>query len=134
MAEAYPDPSAGAVSLPSGHGADFASFDINETQQSESVAAYGAANYDPHRGSGTPHMSVSVAGFAKKGATGKAPGFGAMTAAGASATFTVDSGVTFAGNFVVTNIRLSHARLRAAVPLTFQLENAADITTTWPTT
>lgn len=134
MAEAYPDPTTGAVALPTGYGADFAGFDINESQQSESVACYGAANYDPHRGSGTPHQSISVTGFAKYGASGKSPGFSmsASPAAGGAATFTVSTGVSMAGSYVVSQIRLSHSRLRAAVPLTFQLENSSDVTITWP--
>lgn len=135
MALGFPNPKNGAVAIAPSTASDFASYDYSESQAVESVAAYGAAVYDPFRASATPHASVSVAGFAKTGAVGVPPGFGAtgFTAAGGAATFTVDTGVTLTGNFVVSNIRLSHARLRAAVPLSYQLENAGDVTVTWPT-
>jgi hypothetical protein len=134
MAETYPDPSNGAIVLHSSYSADFNSFELNESQNLESVAAYGAAVYDPYRGSGTPHLSAVVGAFAKYGASGKTPGFGAYTADydGASSTFTVDTGVTVVGAMVCGSLRLGHGRTRAAVPLTFNLECAGDMVTTWP--
>jgi hypothetical protein len=132
MAESYPDPSNGAVTLPSGHGFDVASFDPNESYATESVLAYGTANYDPYRSNATPHLSTDVTGFAKYGAAGKSPGWGAATAGGGSATLTIDTGVTLVGPMVVGNIRLGHSRARAAVPLSMRLENSGDVVTTWP--
>src|SRR3954468_15219819 len=110
MALGYPAPKNGAVVLPCMTASDISSYDYSETQQTESVIAYGAAVYDPHRGSGTPHASISVSGLAKTGASGTTPGFGAtaggMTAAGGgSTTLTVDTNTTIAGSFVVGNIR-----------------------------
>jgi hypothetical protein len=137
MAETWPNPKNGAVVLSSSYSADFNSYELVESQATESVAAYGAAVYDPYRGSGTPHLSATVGAFAKYGAATKTPGFGAFTADynGDSATFTIDTQqtVTLAGVMVCSSIRLGHGRTRAAVPLTFNLECGGDITTTWPT-
>lgn len=134
MAKAYPSGATGTVTMPTGHGADIASFSLSESQESESVAFYGTNLYNPFRGSGTYHLSAEVAAFAAYGASGFSPGFGAATATGASATFGINSTtVQLVGSFCVTNISLMHARLRAAIPVTFSLENSADtVTTTWP--
>jgi hypothetical protein len=133
MAKTYPSGATGAVVLPTGHGADIASFDYGESQATESVAFYGTNLYNPMRGSGTFEVRATCAAFAAYGASGFAPGFGAATNIGSSSTFTVATGVTMVGQMVVSGIRLSHARLRAAVPLTFELSNSADtMVTTWP--
>lgn len=133
MAKAYPSGATGAVALPTGHNADIASYDLVESQDTESVAFYGTNLYNPFRGSGTFHMSATCAAFAAYGAATFTPGFGAATNVGSSSTFTVAAGVTMVGLFVVSRIMLSHARLRAAIPLSFQLENSADtLVTTWP--
>lgn len=133
MAKAYPSGATGAVALPTGHGADIASFELTETQDSESVAYYGTNTYNPFRGSGCYHMSATCAAFAAYGASGLTPGFGMATATGSAATWTIAGSVTLVGAFLVSRIMLSHARLRAAVPLSFTLENSADtLVTTWP--
>lgn len=137
MALSYPAPKSGNVVLPCTTATDFNSYEYAEATQSESVAAYGSQVYDPYRSSGTPHASISVAGFAKYGAAGTPPGFGAATGGmttpgGGSATLTVDTGVTLALAVVVTNIRLSHGRTRAIVPLAYTAEGAGDTTQTWP--
>lgn len=136
MALSYPNPKNGAVAHAVSTATDFASFDYAESQSVESVAAYGAAVYDPFRGSATPHASVSVGAFAKYGASGTPPGFGSTSGGtadpdGGTATFTIDTGVTLGGTFVISSLRLSHARLRGAVPLSFQMENAGEVTVTW---
>lgn len=141
MAKTFPSPSNGAIALFNGK-CDFNGFEIDESQQAESVCAYGVGVYDPWRGDGTPHQSVACTGFAIYGASADTPGFGisngtvatgSMTIpSGGTCTFTVDTGVTLAGAYITTRTRLGHARLRAAVPLSFQLENAGDVTTTWP--
>jgi hypothetical protein len=135
MATTYPVPKNGACSIGSQFaGCDFASFDYGEAQNTESVAAYGAQIYDPHRGSGTPHASGSAAAFAKYGAA-NTNSFGntALTAGGSAGTLTIDTGVTIAGTLVLSRVSVSHARLRAAVPLTFNFEGGGDMTITWPT-
>ena len=139
MAKAYPAGKDGAIAHAAGSATDFVSFDINETQATESVAAYGSGVYDPHRGSGTPHSQVTVAGFAAYGAANTAPGFGSasggMTSpSGGTSTYTIATGVTYAGPYVMANIKLSHSRIRAAVPLAFTMENSGGVTTTWPVT
>ncbi len=136
MAAAQLAPQNGAVAFPGSLVADYGSFEIGESQATESVACYGAAVYDNYRGSGTPHTSISAAGFAKAHASSTVPfgtGGGLTVAAGAAATFTIDTGVTYAGSFVVTSVRLMHARLRAAIPLTWSLEISGDPTVTWAT-
>ncbi len=124
----------GAVVLGVGSASDFMSFELNETQAVESVAAYGAAVYDPYRGSGTPHLQATVAAFAKYGAANTPAGFGSGTVSpgGAAATFTPGTGVSLAGSCVCAGIRLGHSRIRAAVPLTYDLHNSGDMTITWP--
>jgi hypothetical protein len=136
MALGFPAPKNGAVVLPSTGNSDFASYEYAENQQTESVIAYGAAVYDPYRGSGTPHSTISANGYAKTGAANTNPGFGATTggmttAAGATATLTVDTNTTITGAFVVGNIRLSHARIRPIVGLSYNLDCAGDPTITW---
>lgn len=136
MALSYINPSTGAVTATSlGSATDFTAFDYVEAQSVESVAAYGAAVYDPFRGSGTPHASASVAGIAKYGASGAIPGFGTATADFDGNTVTLGlqgSTVTLAATMVLASLRLSHGRTRAAVPLAFQLEGGGDTTVTWP--
>lgn len=136
MAKSQLAPLNGAISFPGGLVADYGSFEISESQSVESVCSYGAQVYDNYRGSGTPHNSASCAGFADGHATSTNPfgsSGGLTSAGGASATFTPDTGFTYAGPFVVSNVRLMHARLRAAIPLTWQLEGSGDPTLTWAT-
>ncbi len=138
MSAAQMNPANGAVSFPTTTPlvADFGSFDVSQSQQAESVAAYGAAVEDPWRGSATPHFSISTAGFAKAHAANTSPflsGGGLTDPDGASGTFTIDTGVTIAAPMIVTSMRLSHARLRATIPISAQLEGAGDSTVTWPT-
>jgi hypothetical protein len=138
MAASLLTPSNGAVAAPAtfASASDFGAFEISEEQAGESVAAYGAALYDPWRFSGTPHSTIACNGFAKAHAANTQP-FGATggltSAGGAAATLTADTGVTYAGTMGIQNVRLSHARLRAAVPLSWTLHNTADPTITWPT-
>jgi hypothetical protein len=138
MAAAMLSPQNGAVAMPAtqASASDFGSMEVTEEQQGESVAAYGAAVYDPWRFSGTPHQMISCAGFAKAHAANTQP-FGALGGLsdpdGAAATFTLDTGVTIGGSYGIQSVRLSHARLRAAVPLSWTMHNTADPTLTWPT-
>lgn len=138
MSISYPAGKDGAVVLPVGNASDFMSFGLEETQGVESMAAYGAAVYEPYRGSGTPHQVVSVAGFAKQNAASTPPGFGSASGlaspGGGAATFTIGTGNTIAGNYVFSSLSIAHSRIRAAVPLTWQMHTSGDPTNTWPTT
>lgn len=115
--------------------ANFASFDIDTTQSVEDVTPYGANVDAVHVGSGTPSIDVNIGAFALAHATSTPPTMGSMSAVGgatgASCTFTLDTGVTEAGSFVAKSIRISHARMRAAVPIALAMSNAGDITETW---
>jgi hypothetical protein len=138
MASALLTPSLGAVAAPAtfGSASDFGSIEMSEEQFGESVAAYGAAVYDPWRFSGTPHSQVNTTGFARAHASNTQP-FGALggmtSAGGAAATFTLDTGVTVAGTYGYRSVRLTHARLRAAVALQHEMHSTGDPTVTWPT-
>lgn len=127
------------MAFPNGVLADYNSFEINQSQGAESVAAYGAAISDPWRGSGTPHIMISGTAFQKGHAalTGfmiSTQGSGLSDPDGATSTFTVDTGHTVAAPFVVTDFRLSHARLRAAIPVNYTIHQSADETVTWAST
>ncbi len=136
MASALLTPSTGAVSLPYANASDFGAMEVTEDSARESVAAYGAAVYDPFRSSGTPHQTVQCTGFARANANNTQP-FGALgglvAAGGGAATFTLNTNTTITGNYIIGNVKLTHARLRAAVPLTWQMDNSGDPTITWPT-
>lgn len=127
-------PSAGAIAYPASMVSDFGSFEVSQDQSAESVCAYGAATDDAWRGSGTPHLSFSVAGFTKGHAAATSPlgTTGSLfDADGAAATFTVDTGHTIAVNCMVAGVRLMHARLRATIPFTSTLHQTADAVLTW---
>lgn len=137
MAAASLVPANGAVAAPFSSASDFISMDVTEEQAGESVAAYGAAVYDPWRFSATPHSVINAAGFAKAHTTNTPPfgsAGGLVSNAGAAATFTFDTGVTYAGNYGVQSVKLMHSRVRAAVPLTWTMHNTGDVTVTWATT
>lgn len=117
----------GAVSLPSGFNADFQSFDVNERQSTEDTTTFdNATMYSTNQGTGTSTMTISATGFVNA----SAPGFGTMDESGAAATFTIDSGRTITGTFIVSGIRLTEVRTRATVGVTFDLINAGDVTST----
>lgn len=134
MAYAKLAPKNGAVALPSGYGGtDFQSFTVTENQAHDDVTIYGTNVYGANLGNGTPIQSVSVIGFAGAHATGTQPGFASTNGSGGAATFTLDTGVTLAGSYMVPEIKLTHARIRAAVTVEFQLLNSSDVTVTWAT-
>ena len=118
--------------------ADFNSFEIETSQSVEDVTPYGSNKMAKNVGSGTPTMMVTVGAFALKGASTSPEYFGVVSSAvmgggGATCTFTLDSSLTETGTFVIERKRLTHARMRAAVPLTLTLRNYGDITETWVT-
>jgi len=126
----------GAVTFPNSLVADYGSFSIEESQGVESVCSYGAQVYDAYRGSGTPHAMINTAAFAKGHAASTNPfgsGGGLTSGAGASGTWTIDTGFTYVGVMVIQSVTLSHARLRAAIPLSFVAHCGADPTVTWAT-
>ena len=125
----------GAVSLPSGFGMDSQAFTVRESQSTEDITPYGANVYSRNLGAGTPTMVVTASGWARKGAAGSSPGFGAMGGTngdvGASATFTFDTGCSLSGTFLVRDLSVGHSRIKAGAPVTIELLNGGDITTTW---
>lgn len=141
MAQRYLAPSTGAVVL----GAlvsEFSSMDITSGQTVENVTGYGNNGMTANLGNGTPDMSVNVGAFAIDGVNNTAPGLGASSvllvgaagSAGVACTFTLATNCTESGTFIVENIKIMQARMKAAVPLTFTLKNAGDITEAWATT
>src|SRR5438046_177722 len=97
--KAYPTGFTGAVALPSTAVIDSTSFMVREEMSHEDVSFYDTDTthvYNPHRGAATYHQQIDVKGFAAYN-NAFTPGFGAHTATGGSATFTIASGVTIAG-------------------------------------
>ena len=125
-------PRNGAVSIGS-MVADFASFDIEAMQSVENVTPYGSNACAKNVGNGTPDFTMHVGAFALAHAANTAPGMPALAATGQTCTFTLDTGVTESGPCVVQNLKISHARMKAAVPITFTLKCAGEITETWAT-
>lgn len=135
---------AGAVNLVPKNGAltvgsldvDFNSWELSGEQAVEDATPYGSGTTNAvNIGSGTPSMTLQGGGFALQGATGTALGFdgSGFTALGVSVTATADTGCTETGTFVMRRIRLQHARMRATVPVTFEMMSAGSITETWAT-
>lgn len=129
---------AGAVTLPSGFAADFQDYTISESQSTEDTTPFGAALYGRNTGTGTPMQVVTVNGFARfGGGSGDNPGFGKMAATngdvGAAATFTVATSpaVNLTGSYIVRNLTYRMSRVRAAAPVSYELVQSTDITTTW---
>lgn len=132
MAQSVLIPKNGAV-VAAGLTADYNSFDIESSQATEVITPYGTNTCSKSAGSGTPQFTVTVNAFALAHATGTAPNMPGLVATGATATFTLDTGVSEAGTFITEKIRISHGRMKAAVPITLNLVNAGDVTETWAT-
>ena len=113
--------------------ADFASFEIEAAQAVENVTPYGTNASAKNVGNGTPDFTSNVGADALAHAASTAPGMPALAAGGQTCTFTLDTGVTESGPCVVQNLKISHARMKAAVPIAFTLKCAGDITETWAT-
>ncbi len=125
-------PKNGAVAIGS-MVADFASFEIEASQSVENVTPYGSNACAKNVGNGTPDFTMHVGAFALAHATGTPAGLPALSAAGQTCTFTLDTGVTESGPCIVQDVKISHARMKAAVPIAFTLKCAGDITETWAT-
>jgi hypothetical protein len=118
--------------------ADYAGFDLTTTQSVESVTPYGNNVNEKRVGSGTAGLAANISAFALAHASNTplllptmGAASGAAAAAGAACVFTLDTGVTETGNFVIQSIRIGHARMRAAVPVAISALSAADITEAW---
>jgi len=104
--------------------------------------AVGAIKYARYLGTGTPMMSGTVSGFAKKGSTSYNPGFGTAASTtntpdlGYSATFTIDTGVTIVTPIIVTEVNISVSRIRAGAPVTLSwtATGVGTATTDYPVT
>lgn len=125
-------PKNGAVSFGS-FVADYNAFEIDMMQATENVTPYGANTCSKNVGNGTPDFSFAITAYALAHATNTPPTIAAPVAAGVSTTFTLDTGVTEACTMVQAGIRISHGRMRAAVPYAITGKNYGDITETWPT-
>jgi uncharacterized Ntn-hydrolase superfamily protein len=112
---------------------DFNAFELEGDQAVEDKTAYGTNKCAQNIGSGTPSIQARVGGFGKKGAANTALGFDGtgFSATGVSVSVTLDTGVTEAGTFVLRRLRVVHARMRAVIPVTFELLNYNDPTETW---
>lgn len=113
--------------------ADFAAFDIASMQSVETVTPYGANTCSKNVGSGTPDFTINVGAFALAHATSTPLAMPTLAAAGSSAVLTLDTGVTETLTAITQQIKVSHARMRGAVPVAFTLRNAGDVVEAWIT-
>jgi hypothetical protein len=111
--------------------ADFASFEIESKQSVETVTPYGTNLDSKNVGNGTADFTVNVGAFAEAHSAATALGMPTLGATGSTCTFTLDTGVTEAGTFIIESMKVSHARMRGAVPLAITLRNAGDVTEAW---
>lgn len=132
-------PKNGAVAF-AGYTADYASFSIAAGQAVDNISAYGTATVAYSVGSGTPDIGFDIGAFALSHATGTQPGIcGTGTlfqATGATATLTLDTGVSWAWAAAVAQTwRIGHARMRGYVPIALSARTGrAEITETYATT
>jgi hypothetical protein len=130
-------PKNGAIAY-GGYVADFASFDIDGSQAVDNVTPYGTNTCSKNVGSGTPTFTFNVGAFALAHATNtpfNLPGTSTIfSSGGATATFTLDTGVTESGTVITERFRVSHARMRGYVPIAITARNGAEITEVYATT
>ena len=111
--------------------ADFASFDITCAQIVEDVTAYGAEICTQNAANGTPGFTYDFVAYAFKGAADTPPNFGTSQLVGFASTFTLDTGVTEAATILQRSFRVSHARMKAAVPFNVSCVNSGENTESW---
>ncbi len=137
MAQRHINTKNGSITLPTGFAGVFQSFDVNESYAESDVTVYNTSlTYGQYLTNGTPIQRVTVNGFVQCGTTGMNPGFGQGTDSdGATAILNFDTTATqLTGSYIVTNLRTSHSRSRAGVPLVIELINSGDISSTnWAT-
>lgn len=130
MAQGSLIPKNGAV-VAAGITADYNNFEIESKQAVEDVTPYGTNTCAKHTGSGTPAFTVNIGAFALAHAAGTPLALPVLGATGAAATFTLDTGVTETGTFITESIKVTHGRMRAAVPVAMVLQNGGDVTEAW---
>lgn len=106
---------------------NYASFDLSSSQNVENITGYSNSNMTQSYGDGTQDFSINVTAFALAHQANTAPGmvdyapYGGAT--GANTTLTADTGCSWAGVAVVSSVRIAHARMRAAVLISFTAKN-----------
>lgn len=127
----------GVVVLPTGFALDSQSMRIHETQATEDISSYGGTVYNINLGTGSTRQDISITGFPYKGVTAANPGLGSMNgstgALGGSATFTIDTGCTLTGSYLVNDVSMDHSRLVAGAKTTLALMPSSDVTVAWAT-
>jgi hypothetical protein len=110
---------------------------IHESQASEDITAYQGTAYNIFLGTGSTRQDVTITGFPYKGVTASNPGFGSMNgtagALGGAATFTIDTGCTLTGSYIVDDLSMDHSRLVAGAKTSLALKPSTDITPVWAT-
>ncbi len=122
--------------------ADYAAFEITGQQSVEGVTPYGSNTCSVNVGSGTPDFTFNISAFAGAHATGSAAGLGSVSGAapgafssgGVATTFTLDTGVTEACGMINSEVKISHARMRGAVPYNITGKNAGELVEVWALT
>lgn len=134
MAKTRVKGSGGGLTMISGINADWASYTLESSQQVEDTSSYtDPAGSTSASGSGVTGWTASVAGFLNYGATGTAPGFAALSGDGASATFTMASGCTWVGNWIVERMSVAARKIAGAIAVTGSMRSTGAITETWAT-
>jgi hypothetical protein len=130
MARAKLAPVNGSLAV-GGVGGDFASFDLEARQQVDDVTGYNETVDADHAGSGVRAWALDFSGFCEKGAAGTSVGMAAFTGAGVAVVATLDTSVSYSGNFVIESIRVSHRKTAGAVPFQGRAFNKGAITEAW---
>jgi hypothetical protein len=128
---------------------DFNTFEIEVKQTVETVTPYGTNQNTKNAASATPDISINVGAFALAHGTNTPlamPLLGGTSASvatntsiltgigtGATSTFTLDTGCTESGNVICESMKMSHGRMKGAIPVALSLRNQADFTEVWAT-
>lgn len=133
MALAKLAPVGGALAV-GGVGGDFASYDLEARQQVDDVTGYTETTDADHAGSGVRAWTLDFSGFCTKGASGTTLGMAAIAGTSVAVTCTLDAApITYAGNFIIESLRVSHRKIGGAVPFQGRAFNKGAITETWVT-
>jgi hypothetical protein len=124
----------GAVSLPSGFNADFASWTLRCSQPVDDDTSYtDTGTGSSHAGAGTIDYNLTAAGFLKANAASTAPGLDSFSETAGAVTLTAKTGCTETGNFIMSGATLDHRKRAGAVPISYEGINKGDLTETWAT-
>jgi len=130
----------GAVSLPTGVGADFSSWRLSATHAVDDDTSYAdTLNGASHSGSGSVSYAFDASGFLISNVASSKPGIGTNSGVpiadvdGAAVTLTAHTGCTFAFTGIFTSAEINHAKRSGAIPVSYSGVTDGDVTETWAT-